>query len=73
MSDNHAAVHDSLLGSWPPPKKTGDCAAALRRLWSVFGRFGRKVSQITKSLTYSASQPTCIQQGTGSATEKWCH
>ena len=34
-ADNQFTIHS--VGSWPPPKKAGDCAAALRRLWSVFG------------------------------------
>jgi hypothetical protein len=37
--------------SWPKPNVIGFIAAS-RRLWTVFGRCGRKVSQITKSLAY---------------------
>jgi len=37
---------------------SGPLATALHQLWTVFGRCGRRVSQITKLLAYSVTQPT---------------
>jgi hypothetical protein len=51
MSNHHAAVHDSF-------RRQLAAGRALRQLWTVFGRCGRKVSQITKSLAYFATQRT---------------